>query len=251
MNIDQWHDRYQQQANWTASIRDYLFKQASIQPGDRVLEVGVGTGAVLQQFFNNLHIKPFGLEIARPVIEYAKDLNQAFHLVQADGHRIPLSDNQFRLTFCHYLLLWVNDPLQILREMQRVTQPGGFLAALAEPDHNARIDYPPPLNELGRMQTRAIKTQGADTKMGRKLQALFNAAGLYEVEAGILGAQWTGTSSQAEETEWMTITSDLGDRISQDQLEIYRAADQTAYQRGERVLFIPTFYAIGLVPGNA
>ncbi len=247
MNLDQWHRRYQQQASWTASIRDYLVNQASIQPGDRVLEVGVGTGAVLGQLSRNLHIKPFGVDIDRPALDYARGCNQAFRLVQADGHWLPLSDNHFKLTICHYLLLWVNDPMQVIREMQRVTQPGGFLAALAEPDHTSRIDYPPPLDELGKIQTNALELQGADTAMGRRLRALFNAAGLYEVEAGILGAQWTKMDSQPEETEWMAIASDLGDQLSQDQLTNYRGADQTAYCHGTRVLYIPTFYAIGRV----
>jgi hypothetical protein len=41
--------------------------------------------------------------------------------------------------------------------------------------------------------------------------------------------------------------SDLKIQLSEGQLTEYQKADQAAYRSGERVLFIPTFYAIGRV----
>ncbi len=248
MPLSQWHQRYQQQARWTANIREYLFQQASIQPGDRVLEVGVGTGAVLNALNKDLLITPFGVDIDHDSLRYAGHLNQAMHLVQADGNQLPLPNHRFHVSYCHYLLLWVKDPLTILSEMKRVTQSGGYVLALAEPDHDSRIDYPPLLDELGQLQTNALKNQGADTALGRKLRTLFTQSGFPGVETGILGAQWTNSQFRPEESEWIAIQSDLGDQLSEAQLAEYRDADQAAYQRGKRVLFIPTFYAIGRVP---
>ena len=248
LSPSQWHQRYQQQARWTANIRAYLFKQASLHSSDRVLEVGVGTGAVLDVLSKELSIKPFGLDINRSSLDYAATLNQTFRLVQADGNWLPFANHSFQLAYCHYLLLWVKDPVLILEEMQRVTQPGGYIVALAEPDHKSRIDYPPPLDELGKMQTKALAEQGADTALGRRLRALFESAEISGVEVGILGAQWKGNQSQPEKSEWMMLKSDLRKRLSEEQLHSFQEIDQAAYQNGERVLYIPTFYAIGRVP---
>ena len=39
--------------------------------------------------------------------------------------RCPFTNASFDLTFCHYLLLWLKDPLSAIKEMKRVTRPGG------------------------------------------------------------------------------------------------------------------------------
>lgn len=212
------------------------------------MEIGVGTGAVLSLLAEELPLNPFGVDIGRASLDFCVGHHQPFRLVQADGSHLPFTHDKFHITFCHYLLLWVKDPLQILREMQRVTQPGGAVIALAEPDHESRIDFPPPLDSLGEIQTKALAEQGAATALGRRLRALFEHSGLSDVEAGLLGAQWSKAQSHSEAHEWMTIQSDLKNWLSEDQLAKYQKADQAAYQSGERVLFIPTFYAMGRAP---
>lgn len=246
-DLDFWHQRYRQQARWTADVRNYLINKASLHPGDRVLEVGVGTGAVLNTITEEKSIHPFGVDLDRSSLDYSRGIHAAFRLIQADGNRLPFPAGEFDLTYCHYLLLWVADPKKILQEMRRVTQPGGFVIALAEPDHESRIDYPPPLNHLGKLQTEALASQGVDVTMGRRLRALFHQTGFSEVETGILGAQWTEAALNPEETEWEMVQADLGDQLSEAQIAEYRQINQAAYQKGERVLFIPTFYAIGRV----
>ncbi|MFW5713644.1 MAG: class I SAM-dependent methyltransferase [Brevefilum sp.] len=247
MNLEQWHHRFQQQARWTADIRNFLFNKAAIHSSARVLEVGVGTGAVLDSLVREQNFNPFGVDLNYHRMAFASKNNPSFKLVQADGNHLPYSDDVFQITFCHYLFLWVKDPMNILLEMQRVTQTGGYIIALSEPDHENRIDYPPPLDKLGESQTKDLEYQGADTALGRRLRALFFAAGLDEVEAGILGAQWSQAHSQPEKTEWMALRSDLMEHLSEDQITTYEKLDRAAYESGERVLFIPTFYAIGRV----
>jgi hypothetical protein len=132
--------------------------------------------------------------------------------------------------------------------MARVSKSGGIVIALAEPDYQARIDYPMPLEELGQKQTESLVKQGIDPTMGRKLRGLFHQAGLKEITSGILGAQWEMAESQIiDENEWKMIQLDLGGELPPKVIDTYQIIEVRARENGNRVLFIPTFYAAGIV----
>lgn len=249
LSLEDWHHRYSQQARWTSNIRQHLLARAGTNSKDKILEIGSGTGAILEQLAKEGHPRLTGIDIDRKALSFTKQKSHNFILVQADGRQLPFLSETFDISLCHYLLLWVQKPEQILSEMRRVTRSGGCLIALAEPDHLARIDYPPPLEKLGRLQTQALQKQGADIAIGRKIQALFTKTGLKKVETGILGGQWTaGDLKRTDETEWMALRADLSQELSEETLSHYKKVDQKARNAGQRVLFIPTFYAFGVVP---
>jgi ubiquinone/menaquinone biosynthesis C-methylase UbiE len=115
-----WHARYLRQAAWTRDLRKYLLEQAGCACANRILEVGCGSGAVLS-------------ELPKPAARYGLDLDAAALaecrinapkslIIRADGHHIPYPDKSFDIAYCHYLLLWVKDPLQVVREMARVSR---------------------------------------------------------------------------------------------------------------------------------
>jgi SAM-dependent methyltransferase len=248
LNLSQWHQRYRQQAGWTAQVRAHLLARANPQAHDWVLEVGSGTGAVLEQLNGEIPSRLVGLDIDRSALCFSKTIDPNINLVQANGFQMPFDGQSFAVSICHYLLLWIQSPQMILSEMRRVTRPGGSVIALAEPDYLGRIDAPPPLDRLGRMQTQSIDRQGADIQIGRKLGALFHQSGLSGIETGILGAQWNAQPGmQTDPTEWQMLASDLGDDLSQTELQNYREVAEKAQTQGTRVLFVPTFYAIGTV----
>jgi len=247
LNRELWHQRYTAQAHWTQHIRQYILKKTSPAVGERILEVGSGTGAVLNALSHEGDFRFSGVDLDHPSLTYALSLYPTFDLTQADGHHMPFAQDNFGLSFCHYLLMWVKSPQQILREMGRVTRPGGWVIALAEPDHQARIDYPPPLDVLGARQTQALQDQGIDVHIGRKLRSLFHQTGLVEIEVGILSAQWDDLPA-GEATEWLMIQADLEGQLTPAELSDFKYVDRQAQQTGQRILFIPTFYALGKVP---
>ena len=82
--------------------------------------------------------------------------------------------------------------------------------------------------------------------MGRRLPALFYQAGLVDIETGILGAQWRAQPVATDlEQEWEVIEADLEGLISPEELARHRRLDESAWQASERLLFVPTFYAVG------
>lgn len=248
LSIKEQHSRYIDQASWTKSIRNYLFNRTAPQTQKLVLEVGSGTGAVMQALQEEGKFLLTGVDIDRSVLRFSQKFGRTCHLIQATGDDLPFPDDCFNISYCHYLLLWVSQPKRILSEMCRVTNPGGCVIALAEPDHQSRLDYPPLLDRLGEQQTQALQDQGIDIRMGRKLSAFFQQVGLKDVEIGILGALWkTKANRSTKVSEWMTIQSDLVGMLSTEKLSAYQDIDQSAWENGRRVLFIPTFYAIGIV----
>lgn len=246
-----WHERFTQQARWTAQLREHLYGRTGLRAVRRVLEVGCGTGAVLSGLPAHTRAQIYGIDIDLPRLRVAQQAAPTFALAAADGLRLPFPDGAFDAVLCHFYLLWVGGAQRAVVEMARVTRPGGWLAALAEPDYGGRIDHPAPLAAVGQMQGRALARQGADPLAGRKLAGLFHAAGLVDVHTGVLGGEWgPPPEPEAWESEWAVLEEDLRGEISSEELRELRRLDAAAWQHGERILFVPTFYAIGRVEGE-
>jgi len=240
-----WHSRYLQQATWTRPLRDYLFERCGLTSARRILEIGCGTGAILGEFDANLPTV-HGLDFDHPRLGQARRHAPHTQLLCGDAEALPYADHIFDITFCHFLLLWVRDPLQALREMKRVTRSDGYVLAFAEPDYLHRIDHPPALISLGRLQTQSLRGQGADPGLGQHLADLFQQAGIEIVEAGQIQTQ-AESAPETGEMEWAVLENDLSGMVPADELQQWKLLDQTAWSRGERILHIPTYFAFGKV----
>jgi len=241
-----WHARYLQQAGWTSDLRAYLFERARLGQARRVLEVGCGTGALLggMRIPGALH----GLDIQPAALSEARNHAPSAVLVCGDALRLPYPARTFDITFCHFLLLWVGRPLEALLEMKRVTRPGGSILALAEPDYNARVDEPPALKSLGAMQTASLLRQGAAPDMGSRLAETFSQAGIRLVETGPIRSRADASQTAAgADLEWAALEADLAGFLPAGELQRYQTMHLLARQRGERVLYVPTYFAWGEV----
>jgi SAM-dependent methyltransferase len=244
MTVLDWHVRFCQQANWTRPLRSYLFEQAGLKTARSVLEAGCGTGAILSELHSPAALHGLDLEPAH--LNQARIHAPAVLLACGDAQRLPYPDDIFDITYCHFLLLWVPDPLQVLRELRRVTRPGGHVLALAEPNYNRRVDRPAELTELGRLQTESLRRQGADPSLGGRLAALFDRAGIQIVETGELAqAESDPLTPDERELEWAVIEADLAGQIPPEDIQQYKKLDAKAWERGKRRLYVPTYFAWG------
>jgi SAM-dependent methyltransferase len=242
----EWQARYRQQAVWTASMRCHLYQHVGLHAGQRAVELGCGAGAISGELATVFALHTYGLDLSAQLLRLAAQDDSHPAYLQADAYATPLPKAAFDFVLCHMFLLWIARPAALLAEAMRLLRPGGWMLALAEPDHAARIDAPPPLDELGHLQTQALTRQGAHPQRGRQLAGLFSQAGFVQVESGLLGGQWSAaTALEGLKAEWQVLRADLAGRLAPAKLEAYFEADRVARQRGERVLFVPTFYAIG------
>jgi ubiquinone/menaquinone biosynthesis C-methylase UbiE len=239
-----WHARYLSQARWTRDLREYLFDRTGFEAARRVLEVGCGTGAVLGQLADPPLL--FGLDVDPEALRQCGVHAPRALRVRADAHHLPYLAASFDIVYCHFLLLWLADPLQALREMKRVTRPRGHILALAEPDHAARIDEPADLEPLGRWQAESLKRQGADPAFGRRLADAFSRAGIHIRETGKLQSRDGVLPSPDERAlEWQVLESDLEGSVPADELARMRALDEQAWAQSTRRLEVPTYFAWG------
>lgn len=235
-----WHTRYLQQAAWTRNLRTYLFEKAGLADARAVLEVGCGTGAILREL--NSPASLLGLDLEPASLAECRIHASAASLTRGDAHCLPYPDCSFDIVYCHFLLLWVSDPLQVVREMARV---GRVVLALAEPDYSQRIDEPAELKQLGKWQTEALVRQGANPSFGAKLAETFFQAGIRLIETGPIQSAEKKRSAEEWENEWTVIQADLEESVPSEDIQKMKGLDEKARRSGERVLHVPTYFAWG------
>lgn len=104
--------------------------QMDIQPGDHVLEVGVGTGLSLPEYPEGVHVtgvdlSPEMIELARARVERMELPNVT--LAEMDASDMHFSDGCFDHVVAMYVLSVAPEPEQVMNEMRRVCRPGGQL----------------------------------------------------------------------------------------------------------------------------
>ncbi len=98
----------------------------SIAAGDRVLDLGIGTGTSLNYYPRCGRI--FGIDLSGGMLREArkKIIERGLDnvtVLQADALRLPFADNSFDHVFISHVISVVSDPYLMVREAQRVAKP--------------------------------------------------------------------------------------------------------------------------------
>ncbi|MCP4537452.1 MAG: methyltransferase domain-containing protein [Chloroflexi bacterium] len=246
LTSEEWHNWFSVQAGWTRPTRTWLYQQIGLTTVRTILEVGCGTGVIVGELAHLTSARIIGLDLNKRALAFARQRGDDVGYIAGNAHILPFPDNSFDVVVCHYLLLWLTDPAQGMREMARVVRPTGHILACAEPDYGGRVDHPPEMVPLGRLQAKALRRQGADPELGRRLGELFVAAGLWAT-VGVMAGGWNVPISPNDgfEAEWAMRERDLDGLIDPRELGRLRSLDRQALAEGRRMLFVPTFYALG------
>ncbi len=99
------------------------------QPGDRILEVGVGTGLSLPLYPKGVHVT--GIDVSREMLEKARQrvaqrqLSQVEDIRLMDAERMDFKDGFFDKVVAMYVVSVAPNPTRVVEEMRRVCKPGG------------------------------------------------------------------------------------------------------------------------------
>jgi SAM-dependent methyltransferase len=107
-------------------LLDEVLKE--LQPGDRVLDVGCGTGEYIRRV-HELGFVGAGVEPAEAMREIAIEKNPHSEVLEGVATKLPFPDASFDLVICIEVLRYLHraDGRLAMREMRRVLRPGGRL----------------------------------------------------------------------------------------------------------------------------
>jgi SAM-dependent methyltransferase len=208
---------------WRTAANSAAYLLGSLTPGMRVLDVGCGPGTITADL---AALVPDGrvvaLERDQGVLadaraEAARRGARNVEFAVGDVHALPYPDGEFDVVHAHQVLQHVGDPVTALREMRRVTRPGGLVAA-RDSDYGA-MSWAPASAGLERWQElyrRTARTNGGEPDAGRLLAGWAEEVGFAEVTAS--SSAWVYTST--EERAWWgamwadrTLTPVYADRV--------------------------------------
>lgn len=121
------YDRYV--GRYSPRLAEAMCEAASIRPGQRALDVGCGSGALVAALAERLGAENVaGIDPSEPFVEAAREKVPGARIVVGPAESLPFEDDEFDATLSQLVVNFLADPDQALREMSRVTRPGGVVA---------------------------------------------------------------------------------------------------------------------------
>jgi ubiquinone/menaquinone biosynthesis C-methylase UbiE len=172
-----------------AELRQTWLDYSGVRPGDRVLDVGCGTGVVTRDLAQRVGYQGqvVGIDPSTRLIQEAlrrldqKGLKGRVEFQRADGAALPFPDGSFDLVVASAVFGHIPNGPEVLAEMVRVARLAGTVVAF---DHDIDMIV---INAADRDLTRRIVHAYCDRYFtsgwaGRELYAMFREAALEEIQ---------------------------------------------------------------------
>lgn len=208
------HESVLRSHTWRTAANSAAYLLGSLRPHMRVLDIGCGPGTITADLAALVPDgRVTGLEHAPDVLEQARATATERGLTNidfavGDVHALDYPDDTFCVTHAHQVLQHVGDPVQALREMRRVTAPGGIVA-VRDADYPVMCWYPESegLDAWLSLYVRVARANGGEPAAGRRLHAWARQAGFAPEDITVGTSTWTYHSPQ-ERTWWSELWAD-------------------------------------------
>ena len=180
------HERLMRQAALIAPITERLFREAGIGAGQRVLDLGSGLGDVSMLVARlvgpsgevvGIERDATSIERAQARVAAAGFRNVSF--LNTDVNHV-VTDQRFDAVVGRFILMFLPDPVSVLRSVSRLVRPGGVLA-FHEPSWIPMLalgDRLPLWSSVLRSIHETLLRSGANLEMGLALCPIFQEIGL-------------------------------------------------------------------------
>ena len=197
-----------------------LVDAAGLSPGDRVLDVACGTGAVARAAARRTGDpgSVVGLDMNEAMLEVARRVAPEIEWRQGDAGDLPFADDAFDTVLCQAALMFFPEPGAALREMARVAKPGGTVTVQVWDRLEDQPAYRPFIEVLGGLTgPDAVSLVSAYFVRGdlTELRGSMETAGLEVVET----RTETSTMAFGSVDELVTVevlSTPLGERLAED-----------------------------------
>lgn len=196
------HESVLKSHTWRTIANSAAYLDPRLAPGLSLLDVGCGPGTITVEFADRLAPgRVVGLDASAEVIAQASAdfARPGLEFLVGDAYALPFDDGAFDIVHAHQTLQHVADPVAVLRELRRVTRPGGVVAA-RDVDYAGTFWFPllPGLDEWIDLYERVHRSNGGEPDAGRRLKSWAREAGFTEVET--TASIWN--FSDATDREW-------------------------------------------------
>jgi SAM-dependent methyltransferase len=122
------YDRFM--GRYSVPLAPRLADFAGVEAGQRVLDVGCGPGALTTELVGRVGAASVAaVDPSEPFVEAARERHPGVSVQQAAAERLPFAEGVFDAALAQLVVHFMADPVAGLREMARVTRPGGVVAA--------------------------------------------------------------------------------------------------------------------------
>ncbi|HEU5127903.1 MAG TPA: class I SAM-dependent methyltransferase [Glycomyces sp.] len=201
------HESVLRSHTWRTAANSAAYLLPELRADQRVLDIGCGPGTITADLAAIVSAgRVTAVDRAEGVLARAAEHAAArgignVDFAVADVHDLRFADGSFDVVHAHQVLQHVGDPVRALREMRRVTAPGGVVA-VRDSDYGAFTWYPESagLSDWLDLYERVARANGGEPDAGRRLKSWALAAGFEESAIEATSATWTFTAPR--EREW-------------------------------------------------
>ena len=236
-------------------VRERYLDLLSLRSGEIIIDVGAGAGIVTAEIAKRVAPggRVFAADPSAGLLERARAVTREAgigHLVDvrvADGRALPFGPAAFDAAFCHWVLLHVDRPGEVIAEMKRVTRRGGRVLAV-EPDWGTVMVHPGATSVTRRILDHSADRH-VDAWIGRRLPGLFTAAGFAEVVVQPLALMDRG----GEDRAWLSWLLEKAQQaldaavIVRDEFAEWTDGLETAFANGTFFFGLTDFAVLGRI----